>query len=564
MKVAKWLQKPEVKGAFLHLIALGVMFNGLATVGFTLFSQINIHNPRHIISGISVNIHVLYGVSLLYLATLLVRRKATAWVVVVVLYGFILGFDVSELTRRGMTELPRPAWLLQNIVLPILLVGGLIYYRRSFKVKSDIRSFASATRFAVAILMVTFLYGVTGFVMMDKADFREEITVWGAAQRTIDQFDLTTATRTIPHTRKARIFLDSLNVISVSALAYAGLALFQPLRARFEDQTLAREQAEKLLKDFPASSEDYFKLWPHDKTYFFSETGSAFLAYKVQRGVALVVGDPGGDPARHDELLNDFLELCETNDWLPAFVHTEPTYNSLYKDHGFSLQKIGEEAVINLDKFNTEVRRNKYFRNVHNKFTKQGYTVAVMQPPHSQALLLRLKEITDDWLKQPGRSERGFMMGYHTDEYMQASNIAVLKDDAGTIRAFMNQITSYDTKEANYDLLRSTANAQSNSNDYLLMGFLDWLQQEGFERLNVGLCPLAGLHSTDQDSTVIDTALRFVYANGDRLYSFSGLHRFKAKYEPEWSNRYIVYRGGVRNFTRVLNALNAAMKVKSS
>jgi phosphatidylglycerol lysyltransferase len=54
--------------------------------------------------------------------------------------------------------------------------------------------------------------------------------------------------------------------------------------------------------------------------------------------------------------------------------------------------------------------------------------------------------------------------------------------------------------------------------------------------------------------------LGFVYANGDRFYSFSGLHRFKAKYKPTWRDRYIAYQGGLRSFTKVGNALVKTMK----
>lgn len=550
----------RVESFMLRLLSLGVLLNGLITVGFTLLGQLDLH-PFHI-SSLSVNIHLIYGLSLIYLATLLSRRKTTAWLVVLLVYGFIFGFNLDEVLRHTLVVREHPIWFVQNIALPLVIVSGLVIFRRSYTVRSDVRSFASAASFTVGILLLTFMYGVTGFMLMDQHDFHEEITIWGAAQRTIDQFDLTTSTQTIPYTRRARVFLDSLNVISVGALTYAAIALFQPLRFKLEDQTHNREQAERLLKDFPASSEDFFKLWPHDKSYYFDDKGRAFLAYKVQRGVALVVGDPGGDPARHYALIEGFLELCRTNDWQPAFIHTEPTYNELYKSQGFSLQKIGEEAVINLAHFDEHVRGNKYFRNVQNRFTKQGYTVEILQPPHSEAIKLRLQEITQDWLKQPGRAERGFMLGNHTDDYMEVSTLAVLKDEAGTIRAFINQIPSYDNKEANYDLLRNTSNSLSNSNDFLLMGFMSYLREQGFERLNVGLCPLAGLHTTDQDNTVIDSALRFVYANGDRLYSFSGLHRFKAKFEPDWTSRYIVYRGGIRNFTRIVNALNIAMKVK--
>ena len=124
----------------------------------------------------------------------------------------------------------------------------------------------------------------------------------------------------------------------------------------------------------------------------------------------------------------------------------------------------------------------------------------------------------------------------------------------------MNQIPSYDDKEANFDFLRHSSDAPSNSNDFLLMRFASLLLEQGFERLNMGLCPLSGLDDADEERGVIDNALRFVYANGDRFYSFSGLRRFKAKYEPSWESRYIAYKGGIRGFTRALTALNRTLR----
>lgn len=137
----------------------------------------------------------------------------------------------------------------------------------------------------------------------------------------------------------------------------------------------------------------------------------------------------------------------------------------------------------------------------------------------------------------------------------------VLRDPAGTIQGFINQILSFDKHEANFDLLRHTKESLGNSNDFLMMNFIEYVHTQGFERLNLGLCPLAGLAAHDEERSVVDNALRFVYANGDRFYSFSGLHRFKAKYDPSWEGRYIAYRGGIANFTRVLSALNRAMRV---
>ena len=110
--------------------------------------------------------------------------------------------------------------------------------------------------------------------------------------------------------------------------------------------------------------------------------------------------------------------------------------------------------------------------------------------------------------------------------------------------------------------MQHAENSPTNINDYLLTHFISYIHEKGFKRLNLGLGPLVGLDKKDENDSLIDAALRLAYAKGDRIYSFSGLERFKAKYEPDWSPRYIAHRGGIRGFTRALNALNQAMKVK--
>jgi phosphatidylglycerol lysyltransferase len=228
------------------------------------------------------------------------------------------------------------------------------------------------------------------------------------------------------------------------------------------------------------------------------------------------------------------------------------------------MQKIGQEAVVNIAHFEAEVSRNKYFRHITNKFTKQDFSCEMLTPPHHDAVLQRLKVISDDWLTQPGRVERGYAMGYFTNEYMQQCSIMVVRDAAGTIQAFLNQVpAAFDSHEATYDLLRHTSSSLSNINDFLLNSFIMTMQERGYTDVNLGLCPLAGLHERDpSQQSFIDNILRFAYANGDRIYSFSGLYRFKSKYEPDWHDRFIVYQGGVRGFSRTMTALARAMRVR--
>jgi phosphatidylglycerol lysyltransferase len=502
------------------------------------------------------------ALGLLYLSVLLYRGKRTAWWFTLCAYAVMFALNAWRYIDVDGLHTRLHADFLTSVVAPACIVADLVVSRRAFTVKSDIASFALSLRISVLVLAAAFAYGVSGFILLDRHDFHKEIPVSEAIHRTVDQFDLTTSTSLEPHTKRAHAFMDSLSIMSTASTVYVFVSLFQPLKSRFTDQTQQRKQIKQLLENNPASSEDFFKLWPHDKLYFFNAKHTAGLAYSTHKRIAMVVGDPAGDPKAFNSLLQDFATFCRTNDWSAAFIHTDPRFTKLYKSHDFALQKIGEEAVVTIKDFLENESRNKYFRQIHNRFTKQGYSVEVLQPPHSGALVHRLHTVSDDWLSRPGRKERGFMMGYFSPKYIQKGPVVVLRDDAGTIQGFINQIPSFDPEEANFDMLRQSKDAPGNSSDFILLAFIKHLDTQGFARINLGLCPLAGLDESDEANSVTNNALRFLYANGDRFYSFNGLKRFKAKYNPEWQSRYIAYRGGIRGFSVVLNALNRSMKLR--
>lgn len=549
-----------IRSDFLRrLVALIVGLHGLFVIATTLIEQMAGRNIHNFIGAIDIDIPLLIGLGLIYLYSLLNRRKRAAWVVALLVYIFMIGFYANQTA----TAFDQQAWLAvtRKLIIPVCIIGLLLLCRRQFSVKSDIRSFGYAARFSLVILIVALIYGTTGFMLMDKHDFHREISYPQAVHWTVDQFGLTTTSEPTAHTKRAKLFLNSLSVVSIGAVAYAAISLFQPIRARYTSHDHDRAQAEALLTLQPGRSEDFFKLWPHDKLYFFEPKGQAGLAYKVQNGVALIVGDPFGERRAASRLLKGFRDLCYGNDWLPAFVHTEPDWSDFYRKHGFGLQKLGQEAIVDLEHFDASVRGNKYFRQIRNKFEREKFTAEVLLPPHDKALIARLQIVSNEWLERPGRAERGFMLGYFSPEYLQQSTLIVARDSAGTIQGFVNQIPSYDPAEANFDMLRHAAGSPGNINDFILMAFIDHLREAGFTRLNLGLSPLAGLEDVD-DSSVITRAMRFMYSNGDRFYSFSGLQRFKAKYEPNWSDRYLAYPANARNFVKIMNALNRAMRVK--
>lgn len=546
-----------------QFLAVLVSAHGLYILATTLLDQLAAHRATRL-NDLLVDVPLLVGISLLYLGSLLRRRKRTAWLVTVLSYAFYLGISVAQLITRMHLQDVDTLELVRALILPLAVLSLLLLFQKEFVVKSDIQGFRFAARFAAIIISVAFIYGVAGFSLLDHSDFHQEIRPLTAAHYTIDQFNITTVKPLQPHTKRAHLFLDSLSFVSFAAIIYAAFSLFQPLRVKLSDQHAEREHMAGLLSQYGGPSEEFFKLWPHDKQFFFDESGRSGLAFHVYHGVALCLGGPVGDAKTYAKLLRDFRNLCFGNDWLPALVHVEDDNRKLYERYGFMMQKIGQEAVLDIAHFRSEVVDKKYFRQIRNKFTKQGYAAELLQPPHHQAVLDRLATISDEWLTQDGRAERGFVMGYFTPEYMQQCRIMVVRDAAGTIQCFVNLVPAvFDAQEATYDMLRTATKSLGNTNDFLLMALVDQLATEGYQRLNLGLCPLVGLDTEpdEERNRLIDGFLRFAYANGDRFYSFSGLHRFKAKYEPQWRDRYVGYHGGIRGFSRIMTALMRTMRV---
>jgi len=545
---------------WLEIVAGLVLLSGLLTISGVLLSILHARRANIVLTD--ARFTVLVGLSFVYLASLLRRGKYNAWLIGLPLYGYLVVRNIQHFIfdfPDGVRLVPA----ILNLAIPILALLGLIIFRRQFNVRSEVRNFATALRRSIIILLVAFLYGTIGFQLFDTPDFHREIPVPTGAHYTVDQFGLTTNHQLEPQTKRANLFLGSLSVISLGSVFYVLVSLFAPIRFRLSHSAHDYEDMARLLRQSPSSSEDFFKLWPRDKAYFFDAGRSAGLAYKSTYGVALVVGDPAGDKAEFGHLIRQFQEYCRVNDWEPAFVHVEKINAALYGSLGFELQKIGEEAIVDISHYVKSVMPNKYFRHIVNRFEREKYTTEILEPPHGAAVLSRLREVSDDWLTVPGRAERGFMMGYFNYDYIQQCPVMVARDEAGTIQAFINRVPSFNEREANFDFVRHTKGSPGNINDYLMLNFINYLHRQAVPRLNMGLSPLAGLEASDEkDRSAIDGILSFTYSNASRFYSFKGLNRFKSKYEPAWEDRYIVYYGGLRGFSRTMTALMRAMRLR--
>jgi phosphatidylglycerol lysyltransferase len=78
--------------------------------------------------------------------------------------------------------------------------------------------------------------------------------------------------------------------------------------------------------------------------------------------------------------------------------------------------------------------------------------------------------------------------------------------------------------------------------------------QDGYRWFSLGLAPLAGV-GIRRDATLEERALHGIYEHLTMLFSFKGLRSYKAKFEPVWEERFLVYQNGHAGFVRAALAL---------
>jgi phosphatidylglycerol lysyltransferase len=80
--------------------------------------------------------------------------------------------------------------------------------------------------------------------------------------------------------------------------------------------------------------------------------------------------------------------------------------------------------------------------------------------------------------------------------------------------------------------------------DFLFLELMLWGAAQGYHWFNLGMAPLSGLGS-DKLAPLWERAGALVFRYGDQFYNFEGLRKYKAKFDPVWTPRYLACPGGL-------------------
>jgi len=500
----------------LYLTALPAPFSG--------FGQFEDVIERNVLNG-SRFVLVIDGVLLLATVPGLLHGKRAAWAVA------LAGSAVSVVAH------PLKNVDLWGTLASVSLAGALIGARPQFPARSDPPSARRGVVLLVAGLAAVFLYSMMGLYLLDR-QFRYPVSFVTALRDSFRLLFIVPTTDVTPRTRHGVWFLDSVRVAFVTVMVLGVTQIFAPVIRRASVGRLERDRVRELLERYGGSSIAHFALLP-DKAYFFSDEGSAVLAYRVIGSTAVVMGDPIGDESQFPALIDAFREHCELDGWAFAFHQATPRYLDLYAKRGLKALKIGEEGVVPLADFTLSGHATKHLRATMNRFAREGYRAELLQPPHPPPLLRELREVSDEWLAHGQRRERTFTLGQFDAAALQECALIVARAPDGRIAGFANILPSYASSEGNFDMLRYRAEPKAVA-DFLSVSLIEHFRARGLAGMNLGLSPFSGM-DVDPPRSPAERAMSLLYRRGTFLFRYTGLREFKEKFGPVWEPRYLIY-----------------------
>lgn len=337
-------------------------------------------------------------------------------------------------------------------------------------------------------------------------------------------------------------FLRAGLVIAILTFAIAVMTLFSsPSHRRSRATKADLAEARAILE---ASTDAPATAWialTGDKDLLFSESRRTYLAYRVRANRWIALGATVGDVAEREGLMWRFVEMADRAGGTAVFYSASAALLPALAGMGFIIRQIGESAVVDTQAFSLTGKSKQNLRTACNKATAEGCSFEVLPPGSAGPLGAELKAVSDAWLDNHASAEKGFTMGRFDLAYLDLGPLAVVRKD-GHVVAFANVLRG--SGIASIDLMRYSGEAPTAVMDFLFVRLIEWARDEGYAAFNLGMAPLAGLENR-RLAPVFARLGALVFAEAGRLYSFGGLHAYKAKFGPEWRPMYMAGRPGV-------------------
>lgn len=326
--------------------------------------------------------------------------------------------------------------------------------------------------------------------------------------------------------------------ILIIALIIGGIAWLFDYQYKKNQRSSNIKTCENIIEKYGGNYLSHL-IYSGDKQCFINDEEDAFLMYRYKSSAFVVLGDPLGNEAKFQCLLEQFYEEAKYRGYDIIFYQVTERYMSLYHNFGNQFFKLGEEAVIDLTQFSTAGKKQRGFRATLNKFADLNINFEIIEPPFTEQIVNELQYVSDQWLDN--RNEMHFSVGQFDVDYLSQAPIGVMRNHDNEIIAFCSLMPTHFNHSISVDLIRWLPELELPLMDGLYLHMLLWSKEEGYQRFNMGMATLSNVGQL-QYSYLRERLAGRVFEHFNGLYRFQGLRRYKEKYHPHWESRFLVYR----------------------
>ncbi len=473
---------------------------------------------------------MLIGLVLLFIAGQLARGKSRAWQLATAL--FLLGIVTNII--KG----PHPI----SVAYCALMSGLLLSNRRLFRGRSDppslFRLFWLAPLYVAAVLVFGFIS-----LTVERRHLGAPLTFLGGLETIVKGLVGIHGGYDYQRLFFSEFFPIALLVLGLFGLAGIVFFLFRPLRYRAPHTDISWARARRLVRAYGSDTLAYFAL-RDDKSFFFSSDGEAFIAYTYLGGYALASGDPIGAPGSIDLALDEFMDYCRQRSWRVAFLAARSAEMPRYAARGLRSFYLGDEAIIECDRFSLDGPPMKSVRAAVRRVGRQYRFKVLRESEASPALVTQLNAISEAWRgKAP---ERGFTMSLSQDIEGGGKNpeflLCVALDENDRPGGFLRIVPAYgDDFGYTLDLMRHLPDAPNGMTEYLIAQTALALGAEGIDRLSMNFAMWGRLYEEGVHYTLAQRLAKRAVDVLNPFFQIKSLHDFNAKFSPLWLSRMLVF-----------------------
>jgi lysyl-tRNA synthetase, class II len=433
---------------------------------------------------------VAFGIGLIWLSRSLAKRRRRAWQLAV---AVVVASAVAHLAK-GLD--------FEEAAVSLLLLAALVRWRRRFDVPGDPASVRPLLGLGAALAAV-------GAILV-SAELR------GAE---------------LPHTAA-----DALSGIGIAVGVTALYFWLRPFGQAVAQTVGERRAARALVETYGSDSLAFFAL-RRDKSFLFSPSGRAFLAYRVVAGTALVSGDPVGDDAEIDDLLDELRRVVRARGWRLAVVGASEEHLDRYRGLGLKPVPIGEEAVVRPAEFSLEGRAIRKVRQSVSRLRKAGYSFQVVAADEVEPRLeAELEDVSAAWRR--GQPERGFAMAID-DLHVPGTVLALAVAPDGHVGGFLHLAPSPAGGGWSLSTMRRRPDSPNGLTEFLVVETVAWGRETGASELSLNFCALTDFLAPERLTTPLHRIARRGLLLADNVFQLERLYAFNRKFFPEWRRRYI-------------------------